>query len=628
MFATLVRSPAWSCFLLLGLYLTCHGYQSRDGDQAYRLPLLLDRQDPSIFATDPFVRAFDTFNPHRGSLAVLDVGSRLAGLSTTLLVLYVLTYALTCAGIGRLGRSLGAPPVLAVAALLLTRAGNVGTNHLFGPDFLDRLLAFGLGWIALAVLVSGARHGAAVAGLTIGAAAWVHPSMGLQLGALVGSAWIVLGFLPGEHREPWKRVSAGLACLTVGLLPAVWLQAGQGAVLFDGMPRDEFVLIEAYVQSPQHLVPHLWRASQWMAWACFPILAALSLRSGPWTTARVRLAIVLGLNLLGLAIAYGAVEITRIPQAILFQPFRMATVARGLALVAIAPRLADLFRNGRWSSPIRAAVLMAGLTGDWALVVATALELSAAICERFRGWGRELVPGAVLAYGLWFLTRHDTELGHRPILAAIVLASVWRAFGPREWTARRVRWAVLACWIVPVAALIAAVAPATTDGPAWLTSVRGRLIERCRFLETPSDDMERLAVWCRSSTPPTARFVGPPQPKTFRLWARRSLAFNRSGTPYHAAGLADWLARFRDHVGFDGTNAEFAAAYLRDRQALESRYQKMNDSERADLAIRQGADHLIASPPKPTGEPTDDRLEWLHTEGRYAVYRVHETRRR
>ncbi|MFO0957873.1 MAG: DUF6798 domain-containing protein [Isosphaeraceae bacterium] len=622
MFAALARSHAWPFFLLFGLYLTCHGYHSRDGDQAYRLPLLLDRQDASLFASDPFVRAFDAFNPHRGSLVVLDASSRLVGLSLTLFGFYGLTYALTCLGIGRLACSVGAPPVLAVAILLLTRAGNIGTNHLFEPEFLDRLLAFGLGWIAFGAWISGARSAPGIVGASIGAAAWIHPSMGLQLGALVGSAWGILAVGPASIREPWRRALAGLACLAVGLLPAVLLQAGQGAVLFEGMPRDEFVLIEAYVQSPQHLVPHLWRASQWMAWACFPILAVLAMIRGPWTSARGRGAVVLGLNLRGLGLAYGAVEIARIPQVILFQPFRMATVARGLALMAFAPRLAELLQDRRGPGVIRAAVVIAGLTGDWALVVATAVELSATAADRWGSRFRWLVPGVVLAYGLWFLGHHDTELGHRPMLAALALAVAWRWIGPLGWTPRRARWALLACWIVPLGAWFSAILP--PGGPSWLASARSRLVERCRFLETPTDDMERLAVWCRTETPEASLFVGPPQPKTFRLWAHRPLAFNRSGTPYHAAGLADWLARFRDHVGFEGTNAEFASAYLRNRQALESRYQAMTDSERAELAIRQGADYLIASPPKRGAAPSDDRLEWLHSEGRYAVYRVRD----
>src|SRR5436305_9493163 len=88
--------------LLLGISLTVQGYRSLDGDQAYRLPLLLHRQDPSLYADDPFVRAFDAFNPHRGYLALLDAASRPFGLAAALAGLYVLTFALACWGLARL----------------------------------------------------------------------------------------------------------------------------------------------------------------------------------------------------------------------------------------------------------------------------------------------------------------------------------------------------------------------------------------------------------------------------------------------------------------------------------------------------------------------------------------------
>src|SRR5437764_4290059 len=90
----------WVLFVLLfGLYVTAHGYHSRDGDQAYRLPLLLHRQDPRLFADDPFVTAFEAFNPHRGYLALLDCASRALGLSLGMAALVALTFALT--GYGR-----------------------------------------------------------------------------------------------------------------------------------------------------------------------------------------------------------------------------------------------------------------------------------------------------------------------------------------------------------------------------------------------------------------------------------------------------------------------------------------------------------------------------------------------
>ena len=122
----------------------------------------------------------------------------------------------------------------------------------------------------------------------------------------------------------------------------------------------------------------------------------------------------------------------------------------------------------------------------------------------------------------------------------------------------------------------------------------------------------------RDNTPSHARFVGPPGPKTFRLWSRRELAFNRAASPYHAAGLADWSQRFRDHVGFDGSITEFAAAYLKDRLKLEHGFDRMNSEQLASLARKEGASFVLAGSKTMVG----DSLERLRAEGRFAIYRV------
>src|SRR5436305_7688916 len=100
------------------------------------------------------------------------------------------------------------------------------------------------------------------------------------------------------------------------------------------------------------------------------------------------------------------------------------------------------------------------------------------------------------------------------------------------------------------------------------------------------------------------------------------MAFNRAGSPYHAEGLADWASRYRDHVAFRGSTVEFARAYLADRHALEAGYQAMSDADRAALARRQGATHVLAAAPPEGRQPVEGPLELLRVEGRYAVYRV------
>ena len=99
--------PRWLIYVVfLGVYLTFRGYHSFDGDQAYRLPLLLHWQNPQLFADDPFVKAFETFNPHLGSLLILDLATRPFGLSAGLFLLFVVTFGATCAGIDRLARGI------------------------------------------------------------------------------------------------------------------------------------------------------------------------------------------------------------------------------------------------------------------------------------------------------------------------------------------------------------------------------------------------------------------------------------------------------------------------------------------------------------------------------------------
>jgi hypothetical protein len=692
--------PRWLIFLLIfGLYLTLRGYQSREGDQAYRLPLLLHRQDPALFADDPFVRAFDAFNPHRGSLALLDAASRAVGLSAALAGLFALTFAATALGLDRLARASWpeAGPrvgVVAVVLVLVARAGNIGTNHLFEPMLLDRLIGFGLGWVALGAVVADPRRGWWISSLMIVAAALVHPSVGLQLAMLLGAGWVGCSLRPGRTGVDRGTALRGLAALGLALVPAIALNAGQGGRLFAGLPPEEFRLLSVELQGPQHMLPHLWRLPQWLAWGCYPLLALLALgrvgrpspsgcfkdagppaapppqpsptggegernkpsppvgegwvggvrsrieaaseglrsQRGPaWPSARARLAVLLAINLAGIGLAWVAVEVVGDLRVTVFQPFRMATVLRGLALVALSGRIVETWRRGGAIDRARAVLLMVGLDGDWSLVVATAFEVAMTALDeaRLHGIGeaahprlRWVVGSVVLGAGLAFLARHDTESGHLPLAGALVALAVgtWATRGRSgfSWNRRRLAWGLAVSWAVPLAALVAGCG-FDADRP-WVRA----LVARCRFAAVPADDIERLAVWCRDHTPGSSRFIGPPGPKTFRLWSARSLAFNRAASPYHAEGLADWSARFRDHVGFSGPTAAFVRAYQDDRHGLERRFQDMSPGDLAALARRQGASHVIA-PPSPAldaGGP----LERLHAEGRYAVYRVVEDR--
>jgi len=458
----------------------------------------------------------------------------------------------------------------------------------------------------------------------------------------------------------------GLLGLAAAVLPGLAVNLAPGPSLLGDMPPDIFWLLGVELQSPQHMLPHLWRMPQWLAWGCYLALAALAIldRRNPrsadpaatvhgttsftrWPPARLRLTASLAIILAGLGAAWYAIEVRHQVRVTIFQPFRMATVARGIALVMVAGRLVMLWRSGEWLGRMRAILVAVALTSDWLLVVVTLAELAVSATEAVRthlslseSW--RMVDAAVLfgmlALGLNFLAHHDTEYGHIPLLAAagsgilIGLLDRWRERGGsgarhRTWMTARLRiCAVVAlAWFVPLVSLLAAAVPLEWAA-ARLPVVRG-LIGRCRFVAVPADDVERLALWCRDHTPATARFIGPPGPKTFRLWSLRTLAFNRAASPYHAAGLADWFTRFQDHVGFHGSPEQFVRSYQADRHGFEARYQAQGDAERAALALRQGATHVVAAAPDERGNrgvnpAVAGPLELLHVEGHYAVYRV------
>ena len=625
----------WVLLVLLGLYLTFEGYRSFEGDQAYRLPLLVQRLDPQAYKSDPFVRAFDQFNPHSGYLRLLEVGTRLVGLPATLFLCFCLTFLVTGVAVSRLTQSVwpasgAAVGTVAFGLVLLARAGHIGTNHLFEAILLDRLMALSLGWTALASLVFQTRRTLLVVAGCVLAANFIHPSLGLQLGLLLAASWAVYAVFPGWVGISRRSSVAGLLLLLLALVPAILGLRTTSKILFAGLEPEPYQLLAAYVQSPQHMVPHLWRMPQWLAWFAYLVAGSWGVFhfglggvpvefDRPDLGPRRRLMVLLALLLVGLAAAWVAIELGNI-RATLFQPFRMATLVRGLCLVLASGPVFVLWNRGTLVGRLRAVVLAFSLRSDWAFVWMMGLEAGFQVVER-SGWSVSALPFTfcLSLCGLW-IWQKDPEQGQVFLVLGYVVAGLAYLVASKVPTlefpaSRRVRLTALA-WAVPLLALtLQASGLASEDAQLWLQKICAHV----RVAESPMDDLERIATWCRLQTPSNASFIGPPGPKGFRLWSRRSVAFNRAGSPYHAAGLADWASRFQAHVGHTGDVTQFAQSYLANRQELERGYDLRSSSELVELAQNQGADHVLVS-----GAPRldDPRLHLLHTEGKYSVYAV------
>ena len=237
--------------------------------------------------------------------------------------------------------------------------------------------------------------------------------------------------------------------LAIAVIPGLAINLPQATTLRGELPAPFFWILSVELQNPQHMLPHLWRMPQWLSWFSYLSLAVLPLVSSrPRPTdepkppagieelgaesagSRGRLAIMMVVIAIGLTAAWSAIELMHNIRATVFQPFRMSTVIRGIALVFISGRLVRLWRAGRRLDRTRATVLATAFLGDWLLVVATIAELVVSTFEAIRlkaGHVFLLRAAPAVAYiatiglGLYFLAHHDTESGHIPLLIAIAL---------------------------------------------------------------------------------------------------------------------------------------------------------------------------------------------------------------
>src|SRR5262249_41849407 len=158
---------------------------------------------------------------------------------------------------------------------------------------------------------------------------------------LLGGAWAVWGLFRRASGVNRRIAVGAMVFLAIAVTPGCSLNLANSGELLRGLPTDDFRLLSVELQSPQHLLPHLWRRPHCLAAGCYPLLALISLvplcvcgerlpRAVP--AAGKRLLILVGVNLAGLALAWFGIERMQNLRLTLFQPFRMALIARGLCL--------------------------------------------------------------------------------------------------------------------------------------------------------------------------------------------------------------------------------------------------------------------------------------------------------
>jgi hypothetical protein len=246
------------------------GYRYGTSDQAFYVPAVLDAAEPGMFPRD------SALLDAQAGLTLIDdaLGGLVAatGVSMPMLSLtgYLSSLLLIWAGVLLVGRRLYATPLatgaLGAALTLRHQIPLTSTNSL-EPYFHPRMLALGLGLLAVAALV---RRRDAVTVALVAVAALVHTTTALWFAVLTGTALCILD-------ARWRR-AALVAALPVIALGTWMLTAGPLAGRLDTM---DAIWLRALAARPQ-LFAHTWPTWAWgvnlallpLLWGCHHVRRA------------------------------------------------------------------------------------------------------------------------------------------------------------------------------------------------------------------------------------------------------------------------------------------------------------------------------------------------------------------
>jgi hypothetical protein len=236
------------------------GYRFGTSDQAFYIPAVVRVLDGSAFPRDA------SLIDAQGRLILTDeilaAAARTTGLPLDILFFcaYLLSLALIWAALVAIGRSTYASPwliaALGAAFTLRHRIPRTSVNS-FEPYFHPRMLAFGLGALAVAALL---RRRSVAAVLLTGAAALVHLTTALWFAIAIGVAIVVID-------SRWRRPAAVAGA--AGMLLGAW------AVSVGPLRASLTTMDDAWLQAVAGKDSLF--ASQWPIWAWAANLALLAI---------------------------------------------------------------------------------------------------------------------------------------------------------------------------------------------------------------------------------------------------------------------------------------------------------------------------------------------------------------
>ncbi len=530
-------------------------------------------------------------------------------LEPLVLLLWIVGLVVLWAGFAEICRALGTARLVALGAGLVavpTAFGGIGWSEpLFGSMYPQQT-AFAFSVAALAAALFGR---CALAGVLVGTAMLVHPSVGALSVPIAAVALIVI---VGWSWRAAARFTVPLLLLAAPALMPIASSQGSRSSL---SARERFELI-AIVRQPHHvLYSHFggYEYTRTVLWACLGAAGAALL----WSRRPVRaLAASAVAAVVGLAVG-GAVSAAEAP--LLLVQAQLGRLSPYVVLVGVVIGAAALARDaGGWGAAVLfATAFMAqpianGLSGSLvsvsgvaAGVLLVALGLAVALERGLLHLRGERPVRWLAAAGLLSATL---------LVAFAVSAASYRTTTVRDgFTAVLTPGTVLVCAVVFLAAVIAS---RSLEGTVFASRPRQSLVQGAVLAALvtanaavlvradayipgvdPADRAWRnIAAVTRASTKPTDVIMTPPQNSGFRFLSHRAVVVEFGSFRYDSEDV-NWARRMADTTGDPRTVDPGFGTNVYARNALiASSYDRNVEHTRVPIC-RYGASYVVAEAP-------------------------------
>lgn len=593
--------------ILIGILATLYGgYAYGSGHHLDHEPVVRRAMDPTFLTNDFYTNANDGFGPRYYFSRLV---AALAALIPLPFVYFLLTMVSNCLvalitalAARDLFRSSGIAALLACAVVMSIETFSLGSGAImYAAQLNPGRLAMPL---VLLSVWAGLRQAPILCAASAGFASLLHPTFGLEAGAVALGGILLVKLLRREGP------SVGTIAAGVVILAAF---AAANIVPYRSMVRcvdsRQFVDIVARFRKPHESLPSSFGKPAYLEAAGFLLAAGISWlwwKRDSGTDGRhvAGVASVVALIILLCIPGYFFVEVVPTRIWAVAQTFRLLILLKWGGLVLFSGTIARLLEaRSRRESLVEAPLIALGLLSPLTTALA---HVSRWLRESMTKdpWltarvGPALTAALILGV-LWTFSRPDSTV----LLLFIVFLAMAVPYILIPWSRAR----VVAGGLAVVLVIACAVGP---EVPVAGTAVH-HFGPKITFSDFDNDEVD-IGLYARHNTPQDAVFLTPPSLGQFRITAERAIIVDFISIPYQDPALLEWHRRILDVYGTPKMTG------FKAKRELDEMYREIDDSTMIRVANEYGASYAVLYNETETG------LTSLYSNGTYKVVSLNIT---